>query len=144
MDFPLIAQAASLRSRIPFLHYFDGFRTSHELSKVAQLEVDEMKQMIDDNLIYEHRARALSLNGPLSEEQPKTRMSSSRPERDVIRFMRHVEITEQVMEQFKEVTGRKYQLFQYEGDPEAEHIIILMGSGCETVQETVEYLDKEG
>ena len=145
MDFPLIAQAASLRSRIPFLHYFDGFRTSHELSKVAQLEVDEMKQMIDDNLIYEHRARALS------PERPFIRGTAQNP--DVFFQAREgsnpfyeacAEITEQVMEQFGEITGRKYQLFQYEGDPKAEHIIILMGSGCETVQETVEYLMKKG
>ncbi len=145
MDFPLIAQAASLKSRIPFLHFFDGFRTSHEISKVELLEVEEMKKMIDDKLVYEHRTRALS------PEHPFIRGTAQNP--DVFFQAREgcnpfydacADITEKTMEQFKEVTGREYHLFQYEGNPKAESVIVLMGSGCETAQETVEYLNKKG
>lgn len=145
MDFPLIAQAASLKSRVPFLHFFDGFRTSHEISKVELLEVEEMKKMIDDKLVYEHRARALS------PEHPFIRGTAQNP--DVFFQAREgcnpfydacADITQKAMENFKEITGREYHLFQYEGDPAAETVIILMGSGCETVQETVEYLNKKG
>jgi pyruvate-ferredoxin/flavodoxin oxidoreductase len=145
MDFPLIAQAASLKSRVPFLHFFDGFRTSHEISKVELLEVEEMKKMIDDKLVYEHRARALS------PEHPFIRGTAQNP--DVFFQAREgcnpfydacANITQKAMENFKEISGREYHLFQYEGDPAAETIIILMGSGCETVQDTVEYLNRNG
>lgn len=145
MDFPLIAQAASLTSRVPFLHFFDGFRTSHEISKVELLENEEMKKMIDEKLIYEHRARALS------PENPFIRGTAQNP--DVFFQAREgcnpfydacAEITQKTMERFKEITGREYHLFQYKGDPKAESIIILMGSGCETVSETVDYLIGKG
>jgi len=145
MDFPLIAQAASLKSRIPFLHFFDGFRTSHEISKVELLENEEMKKMINDELIYEHRARALS------PERPFIRGTAQNP--DVFFQAREgcnpfydkcADITEETMKNFKEITGREYHLFQYEGAPDAEYVIIIMGSGCETVQETVQYLTGKG
>ncbi len=145
MDFPLIAQAASLLSRVPFLHFFDGFRTSHEISKVKLLEKDEMKKMIDQELIYKHRARALSPEHPFirgTAQNPDVffqARESCNPYYDVC-----ADITQKMMERFKEITGREYHLFQYEGDPQAESIIILMGSGCETVQETVEYLNRKG
>jgi len=145
MDFPLIAQAASLKSRVPFLHFFDGFRTSHEISKVELLEKDEMKQMINDELIYAHRGRALS------PEHPFIRGTAQNP--DVFFQAREgcnsfydkcADITEETMRKFNEITGREYYLFQYEGAPDAEYVIILMGSGCETVHETVQYLVEKG
>lgn len=145
MDFPLIAMASSLKSRIPFLHFFDGFRTSHEISKVKLLEVEEMKEMIDDELVYEHRARALS------PERPFIRGTAQNP--DVFFQAREgnnpfynkcADITEETMKKFKEITGREYHLFQYEGAPDAEYVFVLMASGCETVQETVEYLIGKG
>ncbi|MFZ2330265.1 MAG: 2-oxoacid:acceptor oxidoreductase family protein, partial [Atribacterota bacterium] len=145
MDFPLIAQAASLKSRVPFLHFFDGFRTSHEISKVELLEVEEMKRMIDDKLVYEHRARALS------PERPFIRGTAQNP--DVFFQAREgcnpfydvcADITEETMKEFKEVTGREYHLFQYEGAPDAQYVFLIMASGCETVQETVEYLIDKG
>ncbi|MDD2352857.1 MAG: pyruvate:ferredoxin (flavodoxin) oxidoreductase [Atribacterota bacterium] len=145
MDFPLIAQAASLKSRIPFLHFFDGFRTSHEISKVEMLENEEMEKMINDELIYQHRARALS------PERPFIRGTAQNP--DVFFQAREgsnpfydkcADITEETMKEFKDITGREYHLFQYEGAPDAEYIIILMGSGCETVHETVEHLVEKG
>ncbi len=145
MDFPLIAQAASLKSRIPFLHFFDGFRTSHEISKVELLEVEEMKRMIDDKLVYEHRARALS------PERPFIRGTAQNP--DVFFQAREgcnpfydicADITEETMKEFKEITGREYHLFQYEGATDAEYVFLIMASGCETVQETVEHLIGKG
>ncbi len=145
MDFPLIAQAASLKSRVPFLHFFDGFRTSHEISKVELLESEEMKKMIDDKLIYEHRARALS------PENPFIRGTAQNP--DVFFQAREgcnpfydvcADITEETMKEFKEITGREYHLFQYEGAPDAEYVFVIMASGCETVQETVEHLIGKG
>ncbi len=145
MDFPLIAQAASLKSRVPFLHFFDGFRTSHEISKVELLEVEEMKKMIDNKLVYEHRARALS------PERPFIRGTAQNP--DVFFQAREgcnpfydlcADITEEAMEEFKKITGREYHLFQYEGAPDAEYVFVIMASGCETVQETVEYLIGKG
>ena len=145
MDFPLIAQAASLKSRVPFLHFFDGFRTSHEISKVELLEAEEMKKMIDDKLIYEHRARALS------PENPFIRGTAQNP--DVFFQAREgcnpfydvcADITEETMKEFKEITGREYHLFQYEGAADAEYVFVIMASGCETVQETVEHLIGKG
>ncbi|MDD4896988.1 MAG: pyruvate:ferredoxin (flavodoxin) oxidoreductase, partial [Atribacterota bacterium] len=145
MDFPLIAQTASLKSRVPFLHFFDGFRTSHEISKVELLENEEMKKMINDDLIYQHRARALS------PERPFIRGTAQNP--DVFFQAREgcnpfydkcADIVEETMKEFKEITGREYHLFQYAGAPDAQYVIILMGSGCETVQETVEYLVRKG
>jgi pyruvate-ferredoxin/flavodoxin oxidoreductase len=145
MDFPLIAQTASLKSRVPFLHFFDGFRTSHEISKVELLENEEMKKMINDDLIYQHRARSLS------PERPFIRGTAQNP--DVFFQAREgcnpfydkcADIVEETMKEFKEITGREYHLFQYAGAPDAQYVIILMGSGCETVQETVEYLVGKG
>lgn len=145
MDFPLIAQTASLKSRVPFLHFFDGFRTSHEISKVELLENEEMKKMINDDLIYKHRARSLS------PERPFIRGTAQNP--DVFFQAREgcnpfydqcADIVEETMKEFKEITGREYHLFQYAGAPDAQYVIIIMGSGCETVQETVEYLVGKG
>jgi pyruvate-ferredoxin/flavodoxin oxidoreductase len=145
MDFPLIALSSSLKSRVPFLHFFDGFRTSHEISKVELLEPEEMKKMINDELIYEHRARALS------PERPFIRGTAQNP--DVFFQAREgcnpfydkcADIVEESMREFKEITGREYHLFQYEGAPDAEYVFVIMASGCETVQETVEHLLGKG
>lgn len=145
MDFPLIALASSLKSRIPFLHFFDGFRTSHEISKVELLEAEQMNKMIDQKLIYEHRARALS------PEHPFIRGTAQNP--DVFFQAREscnpfynkcAGIVAETMAKFKEITGREYHLFQFEGAPDAQYVIIIMGSGCETVGETVKYLVGKG
>jgi pyruvate-ferredoxin/flavodoxin oxidoreductase len=145
MDFALIAQAATLRSRIPFLHFFDGFRTSHELSKVEVLGDDDLRAMIDDDTIHEHRARALS------PEHPVLRGSAQNP--DVFFQAREAsnpfylacpEIVQQMMDRFARLTGRSYHLFDYFGDPEAERVLVLMGSGAETAIETAAYLNQCG
>jgi pyruvate-ferredoxin/flavodoxin oxidoreductase len=142
MDFALIAQAATLESRIPFIHFFDGFRTSHEVSKIEQLNDDDMRAMIDEELIHAHRARALSPDHPI------LRGSAQNPDvffqaRETVNpfYSACPAIVQNVMDKFTEAVGRKYSLFDYVGAPNADRIIIMMGSGAEAAQETVEYLN---
>jgi len=145
MDFALIAQAASLESRIPFLHFFDGFRTSHEVSKIEMLSEDDLRAMIDDHLVLAHRARAMS------PDHPVLRGTAQNP--DVFFQVRETvnpfyaacpDITQKVMDRFAELVGRRYRLFDYHGVPDAERVIVLMGSGAEAVHETVDYLNQRG
>lgn len=145
MDLALIAHAATLEARVPFLHFFDGFRTSHEVMKIRPLDDDDLRAMIDEELVREHRRRALT------PERPVLRGSAQNP--DVFFQMREAvnpyyaacpAIVQSVMDRFAEVVGRRYNLFDYYGDPEAERVIIMMGSGAETAQETVEYLQSLG
>ena len=145
MDFPLIAQAASLESRIPFVHFFDGFRTSHEISKVELLTPDEMKPLINSDLVREHRKRALSSDNPFirgTAQNPDVYFQA----RETVNpyYLACPDIVEKVMDLFYKVTGRKYELFQYFGAPDAKKVILIMCSGAETVQETVDYLTKKG
>ncbi|MEJ2414468.1 MAG: hypothetical protein P8Y22_04265 [Sulfurimonas sp.] len=144
-DMTLISQAATLKSRIPFLHFFDGFRTSHEVDKIELLQDSTIKSMIDDELIKGHRERALT------PDHPFIRGTSQNPDiyfqgRESVN--KYYEVTPQIvqesMDAFEKLTGRSYKLFDYVGVPNAEHIIILMGSGAEAVHETVEYLTKQG
>ncbi|MCX6905897.1 MAG: pyruvate:ferredoxin (flavodoxin) oxidoreductase [Verrucomicrobia bacterium] len=145
MDFALIAQAATLESRVPFLHYFDGFRTSHEVSKIELVTEDIMRQMVDENLIVAHRRRAMN------PDHPVLRGTAQNPDvffqaREACNpfYAKCADLTQQAMDKFAGITGRQYQLFQYFGAPDAERVVILMGSGCETAQETVEYLNERG
>ena len=145
MDMALIAQAATLESRIPIVHFFDGFRTSHEVAKVTSIDADVMKQLIDQKFITEHRQRALS------PEHPVLRGSSQNPDvffqaRESVNpyYLAMPEIVQKVMNRFANLTGRQYKLFDYEGAEDAERIIILMGSGAETAHETVDYLCSQG
>ena len=144
-DFALIAQAASLESRIPFLHFFDGFRTSHEIAKVDPLTPDDMRAMISDELVFAHRLRALT------PEHPVVRGTAQNPdvffqarERSAPYYLACPDIVQKTMDRFAQVTGRKYSLFHYEGDPNAERVLVIMGSGAETVYETVKYLVPKG
>jgi pyruvate-ferredoxin/flavodoxin oxidoreductase len=145
MDFALIAQAATLRSRIPFIHFFDGFRTSHEVSKIEMLDEAVLRALIDDKLITEHRSRAMT------PDKPVLRGTAQNP--DVFFQGREAtnhfysgcpDIVQKVMDEFAEQTGRKYKLFDYVGAPDAERVIVLMGSGCEAADETVEQLNHHG
>ncbi len=145
MDFALIAQAATLESRIPFLHFFDGFRTSHEVMKIEQLTAEDMKAMIDDKLVIEHRKRALS------PDHPFIRGTAQNPDvyfqgRETVNpfYAACPNIVQKQMDKFAKLTGRQYHLFDYVGAPDAERIIILMGSGTQAVEETVEYLVAKG
>jgi len=145
MDFALIAQAATLASRIPFLHFFDGFRTSHEISKIEPLTVEDIKSMIDDDLILAHRARALS------PEHPVIRGTAQNPdvffqgrEAANLYYEACADIVQTTMNQLARLTSRQYKLFEYYGDPRAERVIILMGSGAEACQDTVDKLIQLG
>src|SRR5580658_1719854 len=145
MDMALIAHAAALESRIPFLHFFDGFRTSHEVSKIEQLSLDDMRAMIDDDLVRAHRARALS------PDHPVLRGSAQNPDvyfqgRESVNpyYLACPTIVQNTMDKFFKLVGREYKLFQYEGAPDAEDVIIVMGSGAETAHETVDYLTSQG
>jgi pyruvate-ferredoxin/flavodoxin oxidoreductase len=145
MDMALIAQAASLESRIPFLHFFDGFRTSHEVAKVEQLLIDDLKAMISDDAVAAHRKRALS------PENPVVRGTAQNPDvyfqaRETVNpfYLATPAIVQNTMDKFAKLVGRQYRLFDYVGAPDAERVIVLMGSGAEVAQETVEYLAAEG
>ncbi|MBO3459709.1 pyruvate:ferredoxin (flavodoxin) oxidoreductase [Aetokthonos hydrillicola Thurmond2011] len=144
-DFALISQAATLRSRVPFMHFFDGFRTSHEIQKVELLQDSDLRSLIDDELIFAHRARALTPDKPVlrgTAQNPDVHFQA----RETVNpyYNACPDIVQQVMDQFGERTKRYYQIFEYYGVPDAERVIVLMGSGCETVHETVDYLNTRG
>lgn len=145
MDFALIAHSATLEARIPFLHFFDGFRTSHEVMKIEQLSDETMRAMIDDELVIAHRQRGLS------PERPVMRGSAQNP--DVFFQAREAVnpfydacpgIVQKAMDKFAGLTGRQYKLFEYTGAPDAERVLVMMGSGVETAQDTLEYLNARG
>ncbi|QPM67615.1 pyruvate:ferredoxin (flavodoxin) oxidoreductase [Atribacter laminatus] len=145
MDFALISQAATLESRVPFLHFFDGFRTSSEIAKVELLSLDDMRAMIDNRSVEAFR------NRKLSPDQPFIRGTAQNPDvffqsREACNpfYLNCPNVVEKVMERFEKVVGRKYHLFDYYGAPDAESVIVIMGSGAETTQETVEYLNQRG
>jgi pyruvate-ferredoxin/flavodoxin oxidoreductase len=144
-DLACIGHAATLRARVPFLHFFDGFRTSHELARIASLSDDDLRHMIDDGLVDAHRQRALT------PDRPVLRGTAQNP--DVFFQAREAcspfydacpEIVQATMDRFAERTGRGYRLFEYVGHPEAERVIVLMGSGAETAHETVDWLVERG
>ena len=144
-DFAFIAQAATLEARVPFLHFFDGFRTSHEVLKIRQLTDEEMRAMIDDDLIRKHRERALSPDHPVLRGSAQNPDVFFQARETVNRFYEACPaIVQSVMDKFAKVTGREYRLFQYVGSPNAERVIVIMGSGAETAHETVEYLTDKG
>lgn len=145
MDNALIAQAVTLRSRIPVLHFFDGFRTSHELAVVEELSKDDMRSMINDDLIRAHRARSLS------PDRPTIKGTSQNPDvyfqgrETVNKFMNSVpEIMKEEMAKFAELTGRSYKLVEYSGAADAERVIVIMGSGADVAEETSAYLNSLG
>ena len=142
MDLALVAHAATLKARVPFLHFFDGFRTSHELMKVEQLSEDDIRVMIDDELVRAHRARALS------PDHPVMRGTAQNPDvyfqgRETVNpyYLAAPGIVQETMDKFAQIVGRQYHLFDYVGAPDAERVLIIMGSGAEVTQEAVEYLN---
>ncbi|MBE0596153.1 MAG: pyruvate:ferredoxin (flavodoxin) oxidoreductase [Desulfuromonadales bacterium] len=145
MDFALIAQAATLESRIPFLHFFDGFRTSHEVQKVEELTFDDMRSMIDDELVRAHRGRALS------PDHPVLRGSAQNPDvyfqgRETVNsfYDKVPAIVQGAMDKFAKLTGRQYNLFDYVGAADAERVVVMMGSAADTVHELIEYMVAQG
>ena len=145
MDLALIAHASTLESRVPFLHFFDGFRTSHEVDKVEQLTPDDMRAMIDSEMVRRHRERSLS------PDRPVLRGTAQNPDvffqaRETVNpyYNACPRIVQNMMDRFAGIVGRQYHLFDYVGAPDAERVIVLMGSGAEAAQETVEYLNARG
>jgi pyruvate-ferredoxin/flavodoxin oxidoreductase len=145
MDTALIAQAATLEARVPFVHFFDGFRTSHEVDKVEQLTYDDMRAMLPAERVSQHRLRSLS------PDRPVLRGTAQNPDvyfqaRETVNpyYLAVPTILQNAMDRFAGVTGRQYKLFEYVGAPDADRVIILMGSGCDVAEETVDHLLAQG
>jgi len=144
-DFALIAQAATLGSRIPFMHFFDGFRTSHEVNKLELLTNEQIREMIPDELVFAHRKRALNPDHPFIRGTAQNPDVYFQGRETVNRYYDNTPvIVAELMQQFEKMTGRKYELFEYSGAADAEQVVIIMGSGGETVSETVQALNAAG
>ncbi len=145
MDFALIAHAATLEARLPFIHFFDGFRTSHELQKIEELTFDDIGSMIDNDLVRAHRKRAMTPDRPFIKGTAQNPDVYFQGRETVNPFYNNCpEIVQKYMDKFAALTGRQYHLFDYAGHPEAEKVIIIMGSGADTVHETADYLNAQG
>ncbi len=144
-DLALVAHAATLKTRVPFLHFFDGFRTSHEIQKIELVSEDQMRAMVSLDTVLAHRLRSLT------PDRPVLRGTAQNPDvffqaRETVNpfYQACPDQVQQAMDQLAQLTGRQYHLFQYYGAPDAERVIVLMGSGCETVHETVDALMAQG
>lgn len=144
-DMALISHAATLKARIPFIHFFDGFRTSHEINKIKLLSDEQIGAMISDDLVYAHRARSLN------PDRPFIRGTAQNPDvyfqaRETVNpyYAATPGIVQDTMDKLGDLTGRSYHIFEYAGDPDAERLIVVMGSGAETVMETVKKLQADG
>src|SRR5207302_879050 len=145
MDLALIAHAAALESRIPFLHFFDGFRTSHEVNKIEMLSDDDLRELISMDRVLQHRQRALS------PEHPVLRGTAQNPDvffqiRETINpfYQDCPDVVQSAMDKFAHVVGRPYHLFDYFGAPDANRVLVMMGSGAEAAHVTVEHLNARG
>jgi pyruvate-ferredoxin/flavodoxin oxidoreductase len=145
MDFALIAQAATLQARVPFLHFFDGFRSSHEIQKIEELTYDDIRAMIDDEWVIAHRMRGLS------PDRPSIRGTAQNPDvffaaRETVNpyYLKVPEIIQGAMDRFSKIVGRQYHLFDYVGAPDAERVVAMMGSGADTMHEVVDALSGQG
>ncbi len=144
-DMALIAQATTLRSRIPFIHFFDGFRTSHEVNKIDFLANEQIRAMIDDNLVFAHRKRALNPDNPFIRGTAQNPDVYFQGRETVNTFYTSVpSIIKEEMQKFAELTGREYSPVKYYGAPDAENVIVVMGSGVETASETAAHLAANG
>jgi pyruvate-ferredoxin/flavodoxin oxidoreductase len=144
-DLALVAHAATLKSRIPFVHFFDGFRTSAEVNKIEWMQDETIREMIDDSLVRAHRARALS------PDHPVLRGTAQNPDvyfqgRETVNpyYAATPAIVQEAMDKFAKLTGRQYQVYEYTGAPDADRVVIMMGSGAETSAETAKYLNAHG
>ncbi len=144
-DFAFIAHLSTLEARVPFLHFFDGFRTSHEINKIAQLSDEGLRTLMPDVRVREHRSRALS------PDRPFIRGTAQNPDvyfqaRESVNpyYLACPALVQQTMQRFEALTGRQYHLFDYTGAPDAERVVVVMGSGAETARETAEYLAAQG
>lgn len=144
-DMALIAQATTLRSRIPFIHFFDGFRTSHEVNKIDFLSDEQIREMIDDELVFDHRSRAMNPDKPFIRGTAQNPDVYFQGRETVNTFYTAVPaILKREMQKFQKITGREYAPVKYYGAPDAETVIVVMGSGAETAAETAAYLAQDG
>ena len=144
-DFAAIAHNATLESRIPFIHFFDGFRTSHEVGKIAQIPNEVLRAMISEERVLEHRSRCLTPDRPVirgTAQNPDVYFQARETANQY--YLPIPALVQKAMDQFAQLTGRAYKLFEYEGAPDAERVIIAMGSGCEAIHEAVEFLAAKG
>ncbi|MBD2692417.1 pyruvate:ferredoxin (flavodoxin) oxidoreductase [Anabaena catenula] len=144
-DFALISHAATLAARVPFMHFFDGFRTSHEVQKVELLSDEDLQCFIPQSLVSAHRQRCLTPDRPVlrgTAQNPDVYFQSREGANPY--YNACPDIVQKIMDKFGERTGRYYKLYEYYGAPDAERVIVIMGSGCETVHETVDYLNNQG
>ena len=144
-DMALVTQVATLQTRVPFLHFFDGFRTSHEVAKIVLLADEQIRAMIPDELVLANRDRRLTPNHPTARGVVSDSDTYFQG-REVVNifYQKTPDILQQILQRFKELTGREYKLIEYYGDIAAERVIVIMGSAAETVQETVTYLQQQG
>ena len=145
MDMALVAHVAAIKGRVPFVHFFDGFRTSHEIQKIDVIDYEEMETLLDKEAVAEFRARAMS------PERPELRGTAQNPDiyfqgREAANpyYLAVPGIVEEVMEQVGALTGRHYKPFDYYGAPDAERVIVAMGSSIEVAEETVKHLNSLG
>ncbi|MBE5780982.1 MAG: pyruvate:ferredoxin (flavodoxin) oxidoreductase, partial [Clostridiales bacterium] len=145
MDLALVAHLSTLEARVPFVHFFDGFRTSHEVQKIEAIDYEDIKGLVNMDAIKEFRARAMN------PEHPHERGTAQNPDiyfqnREAANkyYNATPAIVQKMMDKVSALTGRKYNLFDYVGAPDAESVIVIMGSGCDTVEETIDYLAKQG
>ena len=144
-DLALVAHAATLQARVPFLHFFDGFRTSHEVNKIEQVSAEDIRAMIDEELVRAHRERAMDPDRPVlrgTAQNPDVffqAREAANPFYDAV-----PEIVQSVMDQLAGLVGRQYHLFDYVGSPQAERVIVMMGSGVGAAEEAVEELTRQG
>jgi len=144
-DSALIAHAVTLKARVPFMNFFDGFRTSHEINKISLISDDQIKAMIDDELVYAHRRRALNPDTPFirgTAQNPDVYFQGRESANPFYNALPG--LVQESMDQLAGLTGRQYHLFDYFGAEDAEHVIIIMGSGAQTVEETVKVLNAQG
>lgn len=140
-DMAAIAHAATLRARVPFLHFFDGFRTSHEESRLTRVSDEILREMIPDDLVLANRARGMSPDNPTirgTAQNPDVYFQGREAANPL--YMKTPEIVQECMDKFATLTGRKYHLVDYVGDPNAQNVIVAMGSACETIEETLPHL----
>ncbi|HEX8688077.1 MAG TPA: pyruvate:ferredoxin (flavodoxin) oxidoreductase, partial [Pyrinomonadaceae bacterium] len=145
MDFALVSQAVSLRSRVPFLHVFDGFRTSHEVQKIERLTDEDLRALVDPELVRAHRSRALTPDRPVirgTAQNPDVFFQAREASNPF--YLATPAIVQEAFDKLAARTGRGYWLFDYVGHPEAERVVVMMGSGCEAAEEAVEALIAQG
>ena len=145
MDLAAVAHLSAIRGRLPFLHFFDGFRTSHEVQKIEVLEYDELAALLDTEAVREFRDRSLSPNHPVTRGTTQNPDIYFQTREAVNKFYAALPgIVEESMRQINELTGRNYQLFNYYGAPDAERVVVAMGSACDAIRETIDYLSAKG